>query len=337
MIYKTFSEGPFCSGAKFSVLGFGCGALMGRVGSRDSMKALNTAYDAGITLYDTARSYGYGQSEGLLGEFLKNRRGTVILCTKFGILPSGRNTWKQKAKPFAQAAVRLFPNLRRYAQRHAATELVGGHFSAKALQESIETSLSQLQTDYVDMLLVHDANEDALRRDDLLQGLEILVSTGKVRMAGISGSQSVVADVLREPPSILKTAQFALNHTNLSFSVELNRLNHKRLLLVANHPFGGTTGAASTLQRLEQLLKSPALPPDLRVKTAGSDPRQLMPEILLNLILKGTGVSAVVPAMLQKSHLLMNVAAVENCRFTSEEIEFIRNDLMQPSLSTLSH
>jgi hypothetical protein len=40
--------------------------------------------------------------------------------------------------------------------------------------------------------------------------------------------------------------------------------------------------------------------------------------------------------MLQKSHLLMNVAAVENCRFTSDEIDFIRNELIRPSMSTLS-
>ena len=69
-----------------SVLGFGCAALMGRASRGESLKALGTALDAGITFFDTARSYGYGASEGLLGQFLQGRRDKVILCTKFGIL-----------------------------------------------------------------------------------------------------------------------------------------------------------------------------------------------------------------------------------------------------------
>ena len=56
--------------AQVSVLGFGCAALMGRVGRRDSLAALAAAQDAGINFFDTARSYGYGESEALLGQFL---------------------------------------------------------------------------------------------------------------------------------------------------------------------------------------------------------------------------------------------------------------------------
>jgi aryl-alcohol dehydrogenase-like predicted oxidoreductase len=55
------------SGAKVSLLGFGCAPLMGRVGHRDSLRAPAAAMHAGITFFDTARSYGYGESlvEGL--------------------------------------------------------------------------------------------------------------------------------------------------------------------------------------------------------------------------------------------------------------------------------
>jgi aryl-alcohol dehydrogenase-like predicted oxidoreductase len=61
-------------GMNASVLGFGCSAVLGRAGRRASLAALGAAYEAGITFYDTARSYGYGESEALLGEFLRGRQ-----------------------------------------------------------------------------------------------------------------------------------------------------------------------------------------------------------------------------------------------------------------------
>src|ERR1700761_2762894 len=105
-------------GSRVSVLGFGCAPLMGRAGRRDSLKALFAALDAGITFFDTARSYGYGRSEALLGEVLKGRRDSVVVCTKFGILPANRRTWKQAMKPAARTAIQLFPRLRKFARHH---------------------------------------------------------------------------------------------------------------------------------------------------------------------------------------------------------------------------
>jgi hypothetical protein len=49
-----------------------------------------------------------------------------------------------------------------------------------------------------------------------------------------------------------------------------------------------------------------------------------MPEIVLNAILRGTGVSAVVPAMMRPASLAGNVRAVEQCRFTPEELGLLR-------------
>src|ERR1700722_2718455 len=86
------------SASKISVLGFGCAPLMGRVGRRDSLKALAAAENGGINFFYTARWYGYGEIEGLLGAFLKGRRQSAVICTKFGILPA-KGGWKQKVKP----------------------------------------------------------------------------------------------------------------------------------------------------------------------------------------------------------------------------------------------
>jgi aryl-alcohol dehydrogenase-like predicted oxidoreductase len=314
------------SGAKVSVLGFGCAPLMGRVGRRQSLRALSAAVDAGITFFDTARSYGYGEGETLLGEFLQGRRHSVVLCTKFGILPAKSGTWKQKVKPVAQAAIRLFPGLRKHARRQAASQFESGQFSLQVMRTSVETSLRELKTDYIDMLLLHAAPVAVLDQDDLLQEMQQLIQSGKVRMAGISGEQSVIAETLRRGPSVLKTAQFAMNCSNLNFARKTRLAEAQKLFLVANHPFGGPGGVPLTAQRIAAMRKATTLPAELREKITETDPQQV-PEILLNVILQGTGISAVVPSMMRLSSVRSNALAIDQCRFTAEEIGLLRDEL----------
>jgi hypothetical protein len=94
-------------------------------------------------------------------------------------------------------------------------------------------------------------------------------------------------------------------------------------MLVANHPFGGSAGAAGGKARLAELRGAETLPRELREKLDPGDP-QVLPELVLNCILEGTGVSAVVPAMMQVRHIASNVAAVERCRFSVEELGVMR-------------
>ena len=58
---------------------------MGRVGRKKSLYAMEQAYESGVTYYDTARSYGYGEAEKILGYFSKDKRDKIIITTKFGI------------------------------------------------------------------------------------------------------------------------------------------------------------------------------------------------------------------------------------------------------------
>jgi aryl-alcohol dehydrogenase-like predicted oxidoreductase len=316
----AFPGTPNSADVPVSVLGFGCGALMGRASSKESLIALSTAYDAGITFFDNARSYGYGASEGLLGRFLVGKRDKVIVCTKFGILPVARN-WKQMVKPVARAAVRLVPSLRQAAQRQAAGQFNTNQFSLATLQSSLETSLRQLRTDYVDMLLMHQAPASVLAQEDLLEALARLVEQGKVRLAGISGELPVIEQTFAERPAPIRTAQFAVNLSNIGFTEQTAR--NGDLFLVANHPFGGPTGVSGSREKIAVLEGSAEISAGLREKLAEDDP-QLLPEVIFNAILDGTGISAVIPAMLQPEHIHANIRAVEECRFTSAELAEIR-------------
>jgi len=325
MRYIAFPGALNPNDTRLSVLGFGCSAVLGRSSRNESLVALKTAFDAGITFYDNARSYGYGASEGLLGQFLQGRRDKVILCTKFGILPVARN-WKQMMKPVARAAVRIVPSLRQAAQRQAANQFNANQFSLTTLQSSLETSLRQLRTDYLDMLLMHEPPASVLDRDDLLEALGRLVEEGKVRMAGLSADTSVIEKMFTARPPVLTTAQFPVNLSNIGFTAQTAQQNG--MFQVANHPFGGPTGVTVSRERIAKLAKVSQLSAGLREKLASDDP-QLLLELIFNAILDGTGISAVIPAMMQPAHIRANVQAIESCRFTSEELAEIRAALSE--------
>jgi aryl-alcohol dehydrogenase-like predicted oxidoreductase len=315
--------GPQTSLPRVSVLGLGCAAMLGRTGRRDSLAALGAAYDAGITFYDTARSYGYGACEGLLGEFLGGKkRDSVVLCTKFGIVPSNPNGWKQRVKPLARAALRLFPGLRGLARKQAADQFASGQFTVEILRSSLEMSLRELKTDYVDILLMHAAPISALQQDNLMEELERLVEAGKVRLAGISGEEDVIGAVFANLPSMLRTAQFALNIFNLAFTAQTVRAAQS-MFLVANQPFGGPEGVSRCRDQIARMCASPDLPACVREKLDLSD-ESLLPELVLNCILSDTGISVVIPSMMQLKHLQSNIKAVEHCRFSPEELAIIR-------------
>src|ERR1700744_6008843 len=71
-------------------LGFGCSGLMASLDRFESARVLRSAAEAGISHFDVAPSYGYGEAEGVLGEFLRGRRDAFTVTSKFGIAPPSR-------------------------------------------------------------------------------------------------------------------------------------------------------------------------------------------------------------------------------------------------------
>ena len=313
-----------------SKLGFGCASAGGRTSRREALNAMAAAYDAGVYFYDTARSYGFGQSEAIVGEFLRGRRESVTLCTKFGILPAEQPGWKQRLRPLARTLLRTFPELRRRAQGRIADQVTSGQFSVATLQSSLERSLRELKTDYVDMLLMHSAPNSVLEQEDLLRALEQMVAAGKVRMAGISGDLPIIEEVFSRRPSVLQTAQFTFNPASYSFTEQIRR--NSDLLLIGNQPFGGKGGARALRDRVRELRVAPNIPVTLREKLDEHD-TQVVPELVLNCVLQGTGLRSTVVAMMQPAHIRSNIRAVETCRFSLEELQQIREWFASPVCS----
>jgi len=163
-------------------------------GIHDSSEALRIVHHslaAGCNFFDTAPAYGHGLSEELLGQALKSVRQNVIICTKYGHSPE----WIT-------------------------------NFDTGAIRPSLEGSLRRLQTDYVDILLIHNPPRELMdgRTASQYEELEKLKAEGKLRAYGVSldwreevelvaettGSRAleVMFNVLyQEPLPAFKTAQ----------------------------------------------------------------------------------------------------------------------------------
>src|SRR5262245_798692 len=142
------------SGLRVSVVGLGCNNFGQRCDAAQTRAVVAKALDLGVTLFDTADVYGgRGVSEEYLGKALDNRRGDVIVATKFA-MPMGDG-----------------PLVR------------GG--SRRWVMKAAEASLRRLGTDYIDLYQMHfpDAGTPI---EETLRALDDLVRQGKVRYVGCS-------------------------------------------------------------------------------------------------------------------------------------------------------
>jgi len=146
------------SGLMVSAVGIGCNAFSRRVDAAGVASILDAAQDVGVTLLDTADTYGVqsGASETLIGEALRGRRDEFVVATKFGMDMRGANG--------ADHGVR---GSRRYVRR------------------AVEASLRRLQVDHIDLYQLH-APDPVTPIDETLAALHELVTEGKVRYLGCS-------------------------------------------------------------------------------------------------------------------------------------------------------
>ena len=312
-------------GLQPTVLGFGCGAVLGRVGKADSLRAMGEAWEQGITLFDTARSYGYGEAEGLLGEFLQGRREQATIFTKFGILPPQKSLLKSIAKPLVRGLLQVLPGARGAVRKVAGGEVAPNQFTEDVLRASLEESLRQLRTDHVDVLFLHSAPTSALQQDDMLAALQGFVDAGKVRVAGISAEVSVLRQAIDLP--VFGSMQTAANVFDLGVT-ELTRAHAGDHLFVANHPFGGVTRVAESKGRLAALAADPLLDAGLRDKLSDGNTNRLLAEVVFAVVLRGTGIHTVVPAMMRPENIRTNAAAVSASRFSDDEVALLRQRLL---------
>jgi aryl-alcohol dehydrogenase-like predicted oxidoreductase len=186
------------SGLVVSVVGLGCNNFGRKVDADGTRAVVDAAFDVGITLFDTADTYGtpHGSSEELLGAALKGRRDDIVLATKFGMDMAGMNGPDHGARGSRSYIIR-----------------------------AVEASLRRLDTDYIDLYQIHTP-DPATPIDETLSALDDLVHSGKVRYLGNSnfaGWQIADADWTAKAadvtPFISAQNQYSLLHRDAEIEV----------------------------------------------------------------------------------------------------------------------
>jgi D-threo-aldose 1-dehydrogenase len=226
---RSITIGVMGLAVKTPAVGFGCSSLTGTDPSNANL-VLEAAFDAGVRHFDTARYYGYGEGEGILGRFLRSRRSEVTITTKFGIEPPRRTKALGVGLYFGRRIVRLLPAMRGFLQRGTQSLVKSGAFSAQQAQVSLETSLRELRTDHIDFYLLHDYIVSEQPPDELLTFLESSIKTGKIGSFGIGTGFENVLQALEQQPRLCSVLQFQ-NSVLTRNSDYLPRGNSDRLII----------------------------------------------------------------------------------------------------------
>lgn len=129
--------------------GYGWGAVQ----EEELIDAVHTALDCGVTFFDTADTYGLGQSERTLAKALGAHRKEVVVASKFGVrVQNGKTTYDN---------------------------------SPEWIREALENSLRRLNTDYIDLYQVH-YRDGKTPMDEVISTLEELQKKGYIRYFGLS-------------------------------------------------------------------------------------------------------------------------------------------------------
>lgn len=170
-------------------LGFGTAAIMGRVSRRQGEAALERAHAAGIRHFDTARSYGWGEAERVVGGMLgRHAREEIRIVSKCGIVPVRPSPLLSAAKSAARWALSLAPGLKAQVARAAGA---GGFqpsrtYDLDVLADSLATSLAELGVSYLDDFLLHNFVPEAPGVEEVAHWFKTLKHDGTIRRFGFS-------------------------------------------------------------------------------------------------------------------------------------------------------
>ena len=206
-----------------SEIGFGAwqlgnGDQWGGMTDATAHELVAAALDLGCNLFDTAPNYALTRSETLLGEALKGRRDQVVLVSKFGHRPDGE------------------PD-----------------YSVDAFWQSLEGSLQRLQTDYLDVVLIHSPPLAQLNGQDPIWGaMKAAQQQGKVRFYGASTDYAhEVREVLDTTDSQVLELLFNALHQDVRLAFDRVRRDDVGVITKVPLDSGWLSGKYSAESRFE--------------------------------------------------------------------------------------
>jgi D-threo-aldose 1-dehydrogenase len=169
---------------------------------------LETAIDEGVLHFDTAPMYGLGLAQGELGRVLRGHRDDVVIVTKVGIGLTPVAKALGRIQGPARRILQKVPALQQQARQSAASPSSGkfgrflykSTFNPELAMRSLDESLRQLGTEYIDVLLLHDPEPSQLDPSAIYGLLESARTSGKIRSWGVAGEADTTSSVIELLP-----------------------------------------------------------------------------------------------------------------------------------------
>lgn len=263
-----------------SVLGFG-GAPIGILETEQQIIArlLNSLIEKGVNLIDTAAAYA--GSEEAIGRAVAHRRDDIVLVSKCG----------DPGNPDPDA------------------------WNTSALSASIDRSLKRLQTDHLDVILLHSCGIDVLKRGEALQALVHAREAGKVRYVGYSGDNEAAAHAVTLPViAVVETSINICDQANIDLVLPSARQHN--IGVIAKRPIANAAWKSLGQQPgfyhdyaktyHERFSKMDITPDGLGFPANNADS---WPEIALRFTLSQPGVHSAIIGTTNLEHALANLDA----------------------------
>lgn len=243
------------NGIKSSVIGFGCAPILGSRSASQAKQALDIALENGVTHLDIARSYGYGEAESFIGNYLKGKRHQVVIASKFGIKANWKASLLKPLKPIIRSLKKGSKGQVVVQNQSTPINSVADRFhdriqiNRKNMQMSFDESLKALKTDYLDYYFIHEPPNTIVEIAEVLEFANQLKSAGKIRafgMAFMRNQELLHSQYLNE---------FDILQFNLSPVAEDYKDVVKNKATVSNIFFSPMSGGNTELTAKEKLLK----------------------------------------------------------------------------------
>jgi aryl-alcohol dehydrogenase-like predicted oxidoreductase len=283
------------TGYSVSPLGFGA-APVGFLKTEQKQIAtiLNHLLDAGMNLIDTAAAYE--GSEEAIGKAVSHRRDDFVLVSKCG-------------------------------QKFAG--LPGEAWSAAMISATIDRSLQRLGTDHIDIMLLHSCDLGVLEKGEALGALVQARAAGKIRFAGYSGDNQVVAYAAALPEiAVIETSISLVDQANIEGV--LPRARERELGVIAKRPIAN--GAWRPLEAQHSFYREYAAPyhqrfaeMGLRLEDFAADAVTDWAELALRFTLSIPGVHAAIVGTTRVENALRNVELAAKPPLSHASVQKLRD------------
>jgi aryl-alcohol dehydrogenase-like predicted oxidoreductase len=276
--------------------GIPVGDDFGRPDEANAIRALNAALDAGITFIDTAPAYEL--SEERIGKAISHRRSEFTLATKVG---ERKNDGEQSLYDY----------------------------SAKATTAFIEQSLKRMKTDVLDLVQIHSAPIEVIRKGETLGALVKAQEQGKIRFIGMTGSVEAAIEAVND--GSYDTVQVSYNIVDRDPEKKLFPLCRERnigVIIKDGLGAGRLTAKAKALpddrrddrvraERLEKAFAEGSWHPAKLI------PAKSLAELALRWLLANRAVTTVIAGSRKIDHIAKNVCASDGRYLTPDQVREI--------------